>query len=382
MNRIVIIGTGMAGYNLAREVRKLAPDVSLTLITGDDGRFYPKPMLSSALSMGKTPDQLATASAEEQARSLDARIMTRTRVTGIDSAGRMVTTDRGEVPYDRLVLAVGAEPIRPPIEGDAADAVLHINNLDDYSAFRRRLEGAQRVAIIGPGLIGCEFANDLLKSGRGVAVIGPDPHPVSTLLPAAAGQALQQALGEAGAAWHLGTTVKGVSREGEGYRLALANGETLSADLVLSAVGLRPSTALARAAGLEVNRGIVTDRLLQTSTPGIYALGDCAEVAGLNLPFVQPLLIGARALARTLTGEETPVSYPAMPVMIKTSLHPVTVAPPPREAEGEWQVEAQEDGGVKALFHAPDGTLLGFAFTGKAAAEARSLIAELPPLLP
>ena len=142
MQHIVILGTGLAGYTLAREIRKRDDGVRLTLITGDGGEAYAKPMLSTALAQGKAPDQLVSATADRMGRQLDARILTHTRITGIDSAGRRVLFAGGEETYDRLVLALGAHPIRPPMGGDAADQVLSVNGLADYRRFREGLESA------------------------------------------------------------------------------------------------------------------------------------------------------------------------------------------------------------------------------------------------
>ncbi|MCW8908751.1 MAG: FAD-dependent oxidoreductase [Sedimenticola sp.] len=378
---IVIIGTGMAGYTLAREIRKHDLDVELKLVTADDGEAYPKPQLSNALLQGKQPDQIITADAAGMAERLHAQILTRTRVLSIDTTEQRVVLDNGDpVPYHRLVLATGARPIRLPFQGDAADQALSVNDLDEYRQFRAKIEQARRIAIIGPGLIGCEFANDLAGSGRKVEVIGPDPYPISTLLPRAAGEALKSALQAIGVSWHLGIVAEAIDQSGSGYRLTLANGESIEADVVLSAIGLKPDLVLAQATGLETNRGIVTDRLLQTSQPNIYALGDCAEVAGLNLPYVMPLMNAGRALGRTLTGTPTPVTYPAMPVAIKTPAHPIVVSPPAREAKGEWQV-GQDEGGVRALFRSPGGDLLGFTLTGAHVEEKGQLSRQLPPVL-
>jgi rubredoxin-NAD+ reductase len=233
---------------------------------------------------------------------------------------------------------------------------------------------------MGPGLIGCEFANDLASQDIEVDVFGPDPWPISTLLPEAAGRALQEALSAAGIRFHLGATAERIDRADGGYRLTLKTGTALQADLVLSAVGLRPDTALARAAGLEVNRGIVTDRLLHTSDPQVYALGDCAEVAGLNLPFVMPIMHAARALAKTLAGEPTEVAYPPMPVVIKTPALATVVAPPPRGGAGDWRVTGSASD-IRAIFESAEGELLGFALTGAAAAEKQALTKLLPPVL-
>ncbi len=188
---LVIIGTGLAGYTLAKEFRKSDSNTLLTLITGNHGEFYSKPMLSNALSNGNEVDQLITSSAESMAATLNAKLLTETHVTAIDTSRQVVITSRAEVPYDRLVMANGASPIRLPMTGSGADEVLSVNSLDDYRLLRARLTTAESVAIIGPGLIGSEFASDLVASGKQVHVIGPDPYPVSTLLPEAVGKAVQ-----------------------------------------------------------------------------------------------------------------------------------------------------------------------------------------------
>ncbi|MCW8882245.1 MAG: FAD-dependent oxidoreductase [Sedimenticola sp.] len=371
---IVIIGTGMAGYSLAREIRKADAEVQLVMITADNGYSYPKPALSNALIQGKQPEQIISADAATMAERLNAVIHTHTKVTAVDSNAHSVETDTaGVISYDQLVLATGARPIRLPFKGNAADDLLSVNDIEEYTAFRASLEDAERIAIIGPGLIGCEFANDLAASGRSVTVIGPDPHPISTLLPEQAGKALQRGLSEIGIEWKLGTVAESINKADRGYELTLANGDKVQADVMLSAIGLKPELTLAEKIGLKTERGIVTDRFLATNQPDIYALGDCAEVEGKNLPYVMPLMIGARALAKTLTGTPTEVIYPVMPVVIKTPAHPIVVASAPREAKGEWEINATAKG-TKCCFKSADGTVLGFALTGDAVEEKAALL--------
>ncbi|MCE1185641.1 MAG: FAD-dependent oxidoreductase, partial [Rhodocyclales bacterium] len=138
---------------------------------------------------------------------------------------------------------------------------------------------------------------------------------------------------------------------------------------------------LASAAGLACQRGIVVDRLLQTSAPHIHAIGDCAEVAGLSLPFVLPIMQQVRALARSLTGTPTEVRYPAMPVMVKTPALPTVVAPPAPGTDGQWAVDESAPHGLEARFCAPDGSLRGFALLGSATARKQALTAQLPATL-
>jgi rubredoxin-NAD+ reductase len=177
--------------------------------------------------------------------------------------------------------------------------------------------------------------------------------------------------------------VTAVHLHGDGVQVTLADGKTVDADLVLSAIGLRPRIDLAKAAGLSVARGILTNRLLQTNDEHIYALGDCAEVDGKVLMYVLPLMASARALAKTLAGVATPVSYPPMPVQIKTPICPVVVSPIALNAVGKWEIEAH-DMNVKAGFHGVDGQLLGFALTGSFATDMKvkaEMARALPPIL-
>lgn len=386
MNPIVIIGSGMAGYGLLREFRKRDPDTPVTLITADDGRVYSKPNLSNAFAQNRAPAQLASDTAARAAGKFRASVLTHTRVEAIDTAGKRLATDAGEIVYGRLVLALGADPIASGLDGPLVQA---INDLDDYTRFRAALDGKRRVTILGGGLIGCEFANDLvgnaLVAETGAKAIEVDvvhrgAWPLERLIPEAVGQALAEALEQRGARWHFGRTASRIEADTGGARVLLDDGEELETDLVLSAIGLRPRVELASAAGIAVGRGIVVDRELRTSAPEVWAIGDCAEVEGHVLPFVQPLLIQARALAARLAGEEVRVTYPAMPVVVKTGAYPLAVLPPPAGTAGAWRVETG-DGGLRALFEDAAGNLAGFALSGKETARRAELAARVPPLL-
>src|SRR5690606_13888306 len=167
MAPIVILGSGLAGYTVAREFRKLDAATPLVIVTRDDGAVYSKPMLSNALAGGRSAAALSTADAAAAAGQLNATVMARREVAAIDVAGHALAFADGErLDYAKLVLALGADPIRVPLEGDAADAVMQVNDLDDYSRFRDAIEPATHVTILGAGLIGCEFANDLVATGR------------------------------------------------------------------------------------------------------------------------------------------------------------------------------------------------------------------------
>ncbi|EDN71005.1 Nitric oxide reductase [Beggiatoa sp. PS] len=380
MSPITLIGTGLASYTVARELRKLDKESPLRIITQDDGHFYSKPMLSNAFAQNKTPESLLITPVTKMAEQLNAEIITQTPVTQIVPDQHLVSAGEKNFEYSQLVLAYGAEQIRIPLEGNAADKVISVNDLNDYAQFRTALENAKQVVVMGAGLIGCEFANDLQPAGFSVSLVDIAPNALGRLVPKQVAQAVQQGLQELGVTLHFEKGVKSVDAADKGYRLTLTDGTVLEADVVLSAIGLRPRLALAQAAGLSVNRGIVVDRYLKTSADDIYALGDCAEVEGLVLPFVMPLMSAGRALAKTLAGQQTAVTYPAMPVVVKTPACPMVVSPPAIGLEGEWQIEADEKD-VKALFYTKEQKLAGFVLTGAKIAEKNALTKELPPVL-
>ena len=377
---VVIVGTGLAGYNLAREFRKLDSETPLLLITSDDGRSYSKPMLSTGFGKNKEADGLSMATPEAMAEQLKAQVRIHTRISGIDPGHKQLWIGEEAVPYRDLVLAWGAQTVQVPVEGDAQDAIFPINDLEDYARFRAAAAGKRRVLILGAGLIGCEFANDLIAGGYEVDLVAPCEQVMPTLLHPAAAAAVQAGLESLGARFHLGPVLTRLQRTDSGLEAHLSDGSVVPCDVVVSAIGLRPRIDMAAAAGIKVNRGVEVDRHLKTSHSHIYALGDCAEVDGLNLLYVMPLMSCARALAQTLAGNPTAVSYGAMPITVKTPVCPLVVSPVPRGCEGVWTVEGQ-GGDIKALCRDAEGKLLGYALTGEAVREKLALNKELPALL-
>ena len=377
---IVIIGSGLAGYTVAREIRKLDKAAPITLITREPGYFYSKPMLSTALASKKEAMQLVSTAADGMATQLEMTILSECDVSGIDSSTQTIKTSKGAFPYGKLVMALGADQIRLPLQGSAANEVFTVNDLEDYARFRTAIEGKKKVAILGAGLIGCEFANDLVLGGYEVDVIDLAPQALGRLLPEAAALELQEKLSAAGVRWHLATTVNAVDHKGDGLQVTLENGSTINCDVFLSAVGLKPRIELAKATGINVGTGIQVNRELETNIKNIFAIGDCAEVDGLVLPYVMPIMQAARALAPTLLGQATALTYPAMPVMVKTPALPTIVSPPAKGAEGKWTTTPVE-GGLEARFESADGKLLGFALMGAATAQRGALTKELPAIL-
>lgn len=330
---VVIIGTGLAGYNLAREFRKLDAQTPLLLITADDGRSYSKPMLSTGFAKQKDADGLCMAEPGAMAEQLNAEIRTHTRISGIDPGHKRLWIGEEAVEYRDLVLAWGAQTVQVPIEGDGGDRVFPINDTEDYARFRAAAVGKQRVLILGAGLIGCEFANDMSlaasvsmwwrRASKSCRPCCTRPLPLPCRPGCKAGRALS-----------LGPVLTRLQQVGQGLEAHLSDGSVIACDLVVSAIGLRPRTDTAAAAGLQTNRGVCVDRQLRTSHANIFALGDCAEVDGINLLYVMPLMSCARATAQTTAGKPTTVAYGPMPITVKTPACPLVVSPPPPGHEG------------------------------------------------
>ena len=418
MNPIIIIGAGLAGWTTAREFRKLDATTPVVMITADSGDFYAKPTLSNAFAQKKAPEQLVVTPAAKMAETQNVTLLAHTRVLSFDPYVKTVTFDKDGVvssfDFSSLVLATGAQPIRVPVSGDAAEQVLSVNSLDDFTSFyevlkltsNRRFDCLNsyennskigneneasvpvKIVIMGAGLIGCEFANDLVNAGYPVSVVDPASRTLSALLPETASEQLRQALKDLGVQWHFGTTVQAVNqsanqpdKDAESELLVtLANDQTIPADVVLSAIGLRADTRMALVAGLACERGIQVDTALQTSAPNVYALGDSAQYASAGnttLPYVMPIMNAARALAQTLAGKRTDVVFPIMPVAVKTPALPLMIAPPKVGSEGQW-TSAESN---VWLFNNEKNVTVGFVLAGAQTAKRTEMVKLLQTAL-
>jgi len=362
---IVVVGSGLAGFGVLRELRRLSPEARLVMVTLEDGHFYSKPALSTALAKGKTSETLVTTPAEKMIANLklDARIGR--EAEAIDRAGKALLTTGGPIQYDALILATGAEPIRPAIGGDAAHRAISVNQLEHYDRFRKELPEGARVLIMGAGLVGTEFANDLVTSGYKPIVVDMLGQPLAQLVPPRVGETVQQTLRASGVDWHLGRKVDAIDyRHTErGYVATLDDGTRIEADIVLSAVGLRPNVKLAQEAGLDIGRGIKVNEFGQTSDPDIYAIGDCAEYPNGLAAYVTPIMAAARGIAPSALGTPTPFRFPPLSVQVKTTLCPINLLPPAAAIQGEWREVESDTKGDKHLFVDNDNKIQGYVLT-------------------
>ena len=360
---IVVVGSGLAAWTTIKELRKHDAQVPVVMVTASSGDAYPKPALSTAFAQGKQADQLRNGVAADLATTHQVQLQAHTQALSVDLLAKQLHTSQGVLNYSSLVLAHGANPIRIPLQGDAADQVLSVNQLEDYALLRERLQPGARVLIMGAGLIGCEFANDLSAAGFKVQVIDPSARPLAALLPEDASLQLAQALSALGVVWHWGTSVQSVHQQETELQVQLNNGEQLTTNLVLSAIGLRANTDWLAASGLHCDRGVLVNSHLQTNDPHVYALGDVAQYASAGnrtLPYVMPIMTAARALGATLGGQPTEVVFPVMPVAVKTPAWPLLVAAPAPQTAGAWVL--LEEGAWQ--FHNQDGQCLGFVLAG------------------
>ncbi len=377
---VVIIGGGSAAYQLVRAFREQDTDTPVLVITGDEGADYPKPQLSHGFSRKLQASDLVRCSAEQLAQEFNISIRNHTQVDAIDAQARTLSLQGETQPYRDLVLALGADAWVPPLQGDAVERVITLNNLADYQVYLQRLSQGSRVLVIGAGLIGTEIALDLAEGGQQVWLSDVAPRTIANLLPAFVSQELEARLVQKGCQLHLGQTVAAIDASAAGISVRLSGGDRFEVDTVVVAAGVRPRIELARQAGLRVNRGIQVNSLLQTGDAHIYALGDCAEIDGLVLPFMQPLSLSAKALAKTLAGEPTPLSLPAMPTMIKTSALPIQLGGL-TTAEGlQWTVDADATGLTAKAING-DGDLVGYVVTEQHLGNGMALLQQLPALL-
>lgn len=373
----VIVGAGIAGWSAAEAIRRRDPDKPVLLVSACKGLIYPKPAISMALSQGKSAEDLVDMDAETRAVELGIEVRTETRIIRIDTTKKRLTTVKGGIEYDKLILAMGARQRELPIGGDAANKVLRVNDLQAYSKLRNEIEkGAQHITILGAGLIGCEFADDLTKAGYQVTVIDPQLKPLSGLLPDSMGDTLKEKLVAKGVKWCFDSTLENIDQRGERLVATLSNGSQIETDLVLSAAGLIANTQLAEKTGLETGSGICVDNDMQTSNADIYAIGDCASIEGQVFAYIEPIRRQAEAIAASITGEhERFMPLPPL-VKVKTPSLPLSICRPPQLPDIDWTVITEDESGEYFELRKDD-HILGFALSGKKAAEAGGIYRQL-----
>lgn len=376
MNKgIVIIGSGFAARQLVKNIRRQDASVPLTLIAADSMDEYNKPDLSHVMSQNQRAEDLTRQTAGEFAEQFNLRLFPYTWVTDIDAAAHVVKAKDKAWQYDRLVLATGASAFVPPVDG--RELLITLNSQQEYQASESLLRDAARVMIVGGGLIGTELAMDFCRAGKAVTLVDHAASILSALMPAEVSSRLQHRLTNMGVHLLLKSQLLGLSKTESGIRASLDRSRSIEVDAVIAATGLRPEIALAQRAGAETNRGIKVDSGLQTTQPDIYALGDCAEINGQVLPFLQPIQLSAMYLAKNLLGGSMPLKLPAMLVKVKTPELPLHLAGETQRQDLNWQISLAPQGMV-ARGEDDDGNLRAFVVSEDRMKEAFALLKSLP----
>ena len=304
--RLVVIGNGMAAGRAMEDLFAHAPGRYDVTVFGAEPRVnYNRIMLSPVLSGEATYDTILIHDDAWYARH-GVTLHRGVEVVAIDRAARTVTARDGRVtPYDTLILATGSSPFVPPIPGAALPGVRVYRDLDDVLAMREAARRGGKAVVIGGGLLGLEAAAGLAMCGMDTTVVHLMPTLMERQLDPEAGSMLRAAIERRGIAVRCCASTAAILGDTQVTGVRFADGEEIAADLVIMAVGIRPNVALAKAAGLEVKRGIVVDDGLRTSDPHILALGECVEHRGQCYGLVAPLYEMAAVTAARLAGDGT-----------------------------------------------------------------------------
>jgi NADPH-dependent 2,4-dienoyl-CoA reductase/sulfur reductase-like enzyme/nitrite reductase/ring-hydroxylating ferredoxin subunit len=272
--RIVIVGGGAAGFAAAEMLRRQEFRGSIVMLSNDTSPPVDRPNLSKDYLAGSAPEDWLPLKPDDFYTDQGIELKLKAEVSAIDPRARSVQLGAGEtIPYDRLLLATGAAPIRLPIPGVDQSHVHLLRSLDDCRAIIASANGARCAVVIGASFIGLEVAASLRARGIEVHVVGLEQRPMERVLGPEMGDFVRSLHEEHGVIFHLGDTVASI----EGKRATLKSGSAIEADLVVIGVGVRPRLSLAEKAGLSIDRGVTVDAYLQTSAPGIYAAGDIAR---------------------------------------------------------------------------------------------------------
>jgi NAD(P)H-nitrite reductase large subunit len=389
--RLVVVGNGMAGARFVEELtrRSSAARFAITVFGDERGGSYNRIMLSGVLGGRREPAEIETHS-EAWYGEREIALRSHTPVARIDRERRVVVAADGtETPYDVLVLATGSVPFVPPVPGLGGSGVHVFRTLEDCARIRTIARRGSRAIVLGGGLLGLEAASGLRALEAEVTVVHLMPTLMEQQLDADGGRALRAKIEALGIAVRTGARSERVLRDDAGAPtgLELAGGEVLGADFIVVCCGIAPRVDLARAAGLEIARGIVVDDTLRTSDDRIYAIGECATHRGTTYGLVEPIWDHCRILAERLTGAAVRYAGSAVGTRLKVAgVNVVSFGERDRAAGDEAVTAFGADGSYRKAI-ARGGRLVGAQVVGDpvaAAAFSRAFTsgAPLPASLP
>ncbi len=273
-NRIVIVGGGAAGFAAAEMLRRQKYEGEIVMFSSDDAPPIDRPSLSKDYLAGSAPEEWVPLCPDSFYPDNAIELKLRSAVVGLNVGTREIALADGElVPFDRLLLATGAEPALPSIPGAKQSDVLVLRSLGDCRAIIERAKGSRRALVLGASFIGLEVAASLRARNIEVHVVAPEQRPMERVLGPEFGDFVRALHEGHGVVFHLRTTASAI----DGEQVRLSDGSVIEADLIVAGVGVRPRVGLAESAGLRVNRGVVVDAYLETMASGIFAAGDIAR---------------------------------------------------------------------------------------------------------
>ncbi|NOJ06769.1 NADH:flavorubredoxin reductase NorW [Vibrio splendidus] len=376
MDNIVIVGAGFAALQTIKMIRKTDPNIAITMVTADAGIEYSKPNLSHVFSQAQTPQQLAINTAQQLAELHNVVIKTNAWVNEINTEQQFIVAGDDVIPYSKLVLATGATPFIPAAEGLSVQATITLNSLEEFEKHKAQIDAAQRITVIGGGLIGVELAFDLQTAGKSVTIIEPASYLLGSLVPPFISLELERELRKAGVTVEMDAMVSHATYLADGVRLQTTSSRLIKTDVVIAAAGLMPNTALAQQTGMAVNRGIIVDEAMRTNIKNVYAIGDCAEIQGRVMAYLQPAILAANVLAKQLTTGEGKLSLPHIMTKVKTPSYPIQLAGRDIQTAQSWETRFDPKGIVAKGFNEAN-QLVGFIVTGEHIKAAFPLLKEL-----
>ena len=304
--RLLIIGAGMATGYLLQELSGSDHGMTITVIGDEPEVCYNRVLLSGVLAGEAAEHDLQMLDATSVSASV--KFLSGTRVESVNTHNRFVLTDRGEsLPYDLLVFATGANVARPSVAKNDAGGITQLRTLADVRRLRDSVAGGDRAVVVGGGLLGLEAAHGLNALGYATTVLHRQPYLMNRQLDAEGGNLLRITMERSGIAFRLQTSVTALQTLTEKLSaITLDNGEELPCDRLVLATGIEPNAALARAAGIASERGVLVDKYLQTSEEHCFALGECSQLGQHSVGLVAPIKLQAQVLSQRLLGAPGP----------------------------------------------------------------------------
>jgi len=304
VEKLVVVGNGMAGIACVEAILKHNPDFNITILSEEPYYNYNRILLSSVLA-GEKPLEEIYINTQEWYEKNNINLKLGAKAVDVRPDEKVVVTDDGAVvSYDKLLLATGSDPFIPPIEGVQKEGVYTFRNMADTNGILEYCKKAKKAVVIGGGLLGLEAARGIANQGLQVSVVHLMDRLMDVQLDAVGGQFLKREIEKLGIEVLLSKNTAKIMGDKCVDGVLFKDGSIVPADMVVIACGIRPNVALAKKAGLKINRGIVVNDHMETSDPNIFAVGECVEHNGKVYGLVAPLYDQGKVLAATITGNK------------------------------------------------------------------------------